>query len=557
MICDLPYNVLNRIVRFSDRNDRIKLAGLNRELNHIVCTWLYNTIIIVDNDHEIPHLDSAIYTLLRACDLPHFINCLNRRNFEFIDKLVVNTHSSEYSAAFSQLYHKLSEIWSSSDHVISFLNYDILSLRVTDSLNNYLELNSIQFAEYDDGDCILAKKSHKIQNLRNWFMFDILDFLVAPASEDLQRLGLYIESNHYQANADEGFTIEKPNFDNAKRNLANISELFLHSALAFVNFLALIRELKIPQLQLRRLSLTSTHRLRNDAILNFSQIINQFDLNNLEELELKISCARHHECRDLCMIRFFAEWKSYNQMRNIDTNIRKLSLVHHKSLTETAQFKEIVENFVFDSHFLNIREIYLNLSNTVRSPGTQLSIDLAKVVNKLHMLPELEVLHISSFMSEWMCGLPQLFPDVSGSYRDILVNRCPCKDCNVARSSFVELADLDKAKNYSHKVAWSDVQILSHSLGLLIDFSKPENVKFLQYITSLMKQLELIMERNLTSSGTMLDMKYMPISLNPDIEPFIKLMRHSCLKDIFQLISNQLSNLKQINFGGIVFAAGS
>lgn len=554
MISELPYNVLNRIVHLSGRNEQVVLSQLNREFNHVVCSWLYKTIMVVDDNYEIPYPNSHGYTFLSVSDLVRFTAGLNVKNFQFIHEIIVNTHNADVAAPLTQLYHRVSDLWNITDHMISFLNYDVLSLRITDSLNNYLELNSIQFAEYDDGDYILAKKSRKSRNLRNWFVFNILHFLVAPASDELHRLSLFIESNHYQGNSDEGFTIEKPNFNNARSNLSRISELFLHSALAAVKFLGLIQELDIPQLQLRRLSLTSIHRLRNDAVLNFQQIIRQFNLNNLEELELKISCNRHHECLDMCMVRFFADWKTYNAIHGFESNIRKLSLVHHKSLSETIQFKGIIEEFVFDSLFSNVREIYLNLSNTVRSPGPQLSIDLAKVIDRLHMVPELEILHISSFMCEWMWGLPRLFKEQTDSYHGILTNRCGCTECKSTRANFMELAELDKAKHYSHKVTFSEVGNLAPPLESAIDFSKIENIKFLQYISGLMKQLELIMERNLASSGTMLDMHHMPVSANPDIEPFKKLIAHSCLNEIYNSMKNRLRYLKSVNFGGITLS---
>ncbi|GEQ70993.1 hypothetical protein JCM33374_g4674 [Metschnikowia sp. JCM 33374] len=508
-MCELPYNVLNRIVRLSDRNDQIKLAQLNRELNHVVYSRLYKTIMVVDDTYELPVAEVVSYTMVRACDLIRFVECLNIRNFQFVDKVIINTHSTEVSVSVMKFYHKVSELWNNTGHTISFVNYDVLSLRVTDSLNNYLESNSIQFTEYDDGDYILAKKSRKIRNLHAWFMFDISDFLVAPTSEALTRLGLYIENNHYRGNADAGFTIEKPDYNNARYNLSRLTELFLHSALASVNFSSLFQELEMPQLQLRRLSLTSTHRLRNDAVLNFQQVIHQFNLNGLEELELKMSCTRHHECSDSCMVRFFSDWKTYNIVHGLESKIRKLSLIHHKSLSETTQFKRIVEEFVFDSHFSNVREIYINLSNTVRSPGPQLSVDLGTVIDRLVMVPELEVLHISSFMSEWMWGLPSLFDSQANSYHDILMNGCTCHECNSTRCNFMELAELDKAKNYSHKVTFSDIGESSRVSESSIDFSRIENIKFLRFISGLMKQQESIMERNITSSGTMCHVEYM------------------------------------------------
>lgn len=538
-----PLNVIDTIVEFSSFEDKVKLAQTSRDFKHAVYSLLYKSIMIVDEGSY----ENLTHMVISSNRLSAFANSLSLSNFQYIDRIIINTHSTDVGSHVLALFEKLSSLWEQCDHVIDFLHYDILSLRASNSLNNYLELNSVSLAEYDDLDCIVTRRGCKMMNLRTWFMFGIDQFLAAPANENLERLSFYIESNFYQ---ESGLTLG----ENAPlQNLLRLSEVFLHSPLAFLKFSDMLTELGAPRLSIRRLSITSTHRMRNDASLNFTSINRQFDLNNLEELELKISCGRAHECQDLCMVKFFEDWHNHNTQSGMMVKIRKLSIIHHKSLAETSQFKRIVEQHVIGPDFSSLRELYLNLSDSVRTPQNN-NIDTLKVLRNISNMYNLEKLHISSFMSEWVSGLPAVFSEItpdqvrSENYHDMLINRCSCLECNQTRSVFVELAKLDKTNNYSHRVKLSDVN--PYLVESCVDFSKIENVKFLQFVGGALKRDETVMERNITRSGTMLDMDNM-IQMKSEAMPFRKLLLHSCVEDLCNALKQRCASLRNVDFGGI------
>lgn len=161
----------------------------------------------------------------------------------------------------------------------------------------------------------------------------------------------------------------------------------------------MLQHLNTLRLSLDRLSITSVHRLVHDAQFKFAQMMTHFDLNNAADLELRINCSCRHECQDTCMVQSFADWVSFNARCDIESLVRKLSIVHHKSVTELAQFKHILENYAFSALFPNIEELYVNCSNS--NCASQIGrLDLRKIISKLHHVPKFRVLHLSSFF----CG---------------------------------------------------------------------------------------------------------------------------------------------------------
>lgn len=547
----LPNIILDTIVEFAASDDLPKLLRLNSAFHRAVSRFRYRKVLILDDEavRSGDFCQPSSPTILRASQLEEFANCLNQSSVQHLREIVINTHSADTAGPLVALYSKLSRLWVCLERPIAFINYDILALRAAGSFNGFLDLNSQTVAEYEE-DCIVTKRqaSHK---LRNWFMSDIALFLGAGRNSNLERLSFYIEANSYQGDSIVLTNKVCDEYAHTVKNLTGISELLLHSPLSFVRVSEMMSQLKVDQLQLRKLSLTSSHRAMNNAQLNFGSIIRLFNLNELEELELRLSCLSFLECENTCMVGFFQDWRDYNSAQGETAKIRKFCLAHHKYLRDTTQFKTIIEDFGLNGLFPELVELHVNLSNTTKSPDSHLVIDLARVLSQLTFVPKLEVLCLPSFMCEWVPSLGQIFNEPASSFYDILTNRCQCDLCDHARSKFAELAKLDKAKHYSHRVKLSDIKN-PFLVETFIDFSRDENVKFLQYVAGALMKKNVILERNLSSSGTMLDMENMRLMLNLEILPFEVLIRHCCLNDLFSLMRTKVSGLRHANFGGVV-----
>lgn len=538
---DLPNNVWDRVVLFSDPRTQARLALVDGYLRNHIYTRLYRNIMIVDAD--VVPMPNGLWTVLRKQDLGAFVSCLNVLTFVYIDKVLINTHSADHADLVLALYHKMRLLWAQCRHVVDFVNLDVQTLRTIGSLNRFLvSENPLLQNDDDDEACRLIvandPKSYLHKSLKTWFFTDMAQLLAAAPNSNLHRLHIYVENNSYMGTPSLTPTAT------AAKHMAQISELFIHSPLALLQVSQVLGATSWPPLRLRRLSLASTHRVRNNAMLDFQHMNRLFDLNNLEELELKLSCGWQRECQDSCMEVFFDQWARHNRQHGVQAKIHKFALVHYKSLNETKQFKHIVEKHVFSGLLPNLREAYINLSNGVRCP--EHSIDMKTVLLNFVHVPDLEVLHMSSFMCEWVKPLTRVFDGTSP--HGILVNRCSCKECQHTRSGFKELALLDKCNNYSHKM---DLSSFGACAADCVDFSQVENIKFLQYLAMLLRHKELVMERNLCSTGTMLDMADMP-SVHTPTERFELLFRHSCLDELYQQMSARLDNLRYVNFGGIV-----
>ncbi|QRG37348.1 hypothetical protein FDK38_001721 [Candidozyma auris] len=554
-LTDLPNNVLDTILDNCDQQSQLTLARMTYYLRFRVYESLYRNIMVVESDRQWycgTNADSHGWTLLPAAKLHQFADCLNLVTFRFIRKFVVNTHGNDNDSSLLYLYDRMATFWSQLPHTLCMINHDVLSLRCVRSLTNFLASNSVQCIDNEDEDnCEVKRKDQKVLNLSNWFVFSTSEFLALPANPILEQLNMYVESNAYLQNTENVQSVFYGSYEAPTQNLRNLSRLYLHSPLAFLRFTEMADNLGVSDLKLKVFSISTSHRARNNAITDFYKIRHYVDLNHLEELELKMNCTRSHECSASCIFSFFESWKQYNQYYGLSTNLKKLAIVHYKSLGDTAQFKNVVENHVFSELFGSLEEVFINLSDSVKSTNDQYSIDVSKVCSQLHSVPNLTSLHISSFMNEWVSHLPQLFDKRTTTSQDLLVNQCNCDNCKYSRSYFVELARLDKSNNYSHKGKPSDVEITSAEVTTSVDFSEIANIKFLQYVAGQFRRQEHCMERNLHSVGSMLNMHEMPLESNEETNKFSSLLMHSCLNDFAALLVQHAPKLRMLNLGGV------
>lgn len=540
-LTDLPDSVLDDIVLFSEKHLQLTLAQLSPYFRHQVYKSLYGKVTIVDSTQG---LRSSGATLVCTHTVQQFAACLNLTTFTYIRKVVVNTHTTNCAQPLLALYEKLSLLWNFCDHAIEFVNYDVLSLRTANSLNSFLAQNSLQFMDVDEESCVVTRKDQKFSNLKNWFFIDTAEFLAAPYNDQLTQLNLYVESNAY-GNTEDRNQIAISDFSDALRNLQNLSAVFLHSPLAYLKFTSMLEVTECPLLNLTRLSITSSHRARNNAPLNFESLNKFFNLNNLQELEIQLCCVFHHECSNHCMIKFFEDWKVHNHQQGETAKIKKFALVNYKTLGEAVQFKYIVENYLLSSLFSNMEVLYLNYDLS----STTLNMDWTKICSGLENLPNLEVLHISKFVNDWLRGVSDLVSQRNLRSWEVMLNRCQCEICSHYRSGFSELARVDKSNHYNHKVRLGDLPRQDPQTS--IDFDREENVKYLQYMANELRKEEVIMEQNLHSTGTMLNMGDMPTIYNAELDPFRVMVRHSCLEEVFHIVK-QRAPIRKVNFGGIV-----
>lgn len=541
-----PPNVIESIVNYATPEDKLKLALVNDYYRHIVYCSMYRKILIVDNIAEISTCPVGC-TMVEAANLPLFAANLSQQNFQYVKEIAISTRSGCNPIAVLELFDKISKLWNSSSHRISFLIYDVVTLRATSSIDNYLEHNLLSLTDCEDE--VLTCRNRKMVNLTNWLMADMTQFVCAPLNPALKQLSFYVESTFHQDRFHSCEMPEQLNFSVPRQNLAALSTLFLHTPLAFMKFIEMVEQVDAGQLKLNKLSLTCSHRIANDARLDFSRIMAHIDLNEVSELELRINCIRRHECQNSCLIKFFYEWNRFNTQHDIQSKVKKLAIVHHKSAGDQAQFKDILENHIFSPLFSGMTELLVNCSNTTR-PSRDNVVDMSEIMRNLHHVPELRRIHLSSFFCEWAAGVPCVFQNESHSYFHVLTNRCSCESCNTRRGMFTKLAELDKCNNYNHKLKLGD---LSRPLTpeSWIDYSIEANVKFFQYLGAELRKQEAIMEQNLASTGTMLDMENVPILKLPHVQVFKELFVHSCFQEIYHEMTKVIVNLQEINFGGI------
>lgn len=543
-LTDLPDNVLDDIVLFSCRLLQLTLAQLSPCFRHQVNKKLYRKITVVDSTEGVI---AATSTLVCTHAVQQFAACLNPHTFRYIQKIVVNTHTTNCAQPLLALYERLSGLWNVYDHAIEFVNYDVLSLRTANSLNSFLAQNSLQYMDVDEESCVVTRKDKKSSNLKNWFFVDTEEFMSAPYNDELKQLNLYVESNAYGNCQSREEIVHLDTFDDALRNLGGLDAVFLHSPLAYLKFTEMLATVQSPQLQLKRLSVTCSHRARNNAPLDFHHLNKFFDLNNLEELEVQLCCVFHHECSNQCMTKLFEDWRMFNLEHSVSTNLKKIALVNYKTLGEAVQFKYIVENHVLSPLFAGLTECHLNFDLST----TALSIDWKKVCDGLKNLPHLRALHISKFVDDWLRGLLDLVEEDQMCSWEVMLNRCQCDSCNHYRSSFSELARVDKSNHYNHKVRLDDIDT-QNARTSSIDFDREENIKYLQYVANQLRKEEVIMEQNLHSTGTMLNLSDMPRVHNKELDPFRDMVRHSCLEELFRTLKQCVPLLHTVNFGGIV-----
>lgn len=557
LLMDLPYNVLDDIISFTDKHDWNNLSSVSRIFRYKVDQYIYKHIMIIDSEN----IKSKDFTVLPVARLPLFAKCLNSFTFQFIDKIVIHSQSNFNSYNYQILYDTLSNLWDpeSENHKLRLFNFDINNLRAFQSFNHHLNSMSIEYIENEDEDsCELTQKNHKVNNLKNWIIFDVNEFCMLSYNPNLEDLDLCIERPLYA-------TTSRPLTQLLTRavysNLANVTNLYLNlpMSISFLKDVYHIRQFQF--LKIEKLSLTSSHCFRHEPC--YFEDLNRFiNFNQLKELELKVNCTLTH-CTENCLPKFFQDWFTYNNLHRCLINLNKLVVINYKSnnsVSNLNQFNTIIENYIFNANFESVEEITININDFTKldlgRPRTngnifntlqQTNSNIKNIFNGFSNLPLLKNLVISDFFYKWLKDLPQLVNSPL-NYFDFLVNQCNCSDCNETRFVFKELARSGHNQTFSLVKPLKSYPIPTTTK---INIDDKANLQYLNFIISQLKHEFIYLNQNLFSVNSLLNTNDKPLMFNDDVLVFNKLFLHSCLFDIVQLMKTTLPSLNTINLGGI------
>ncbi|CAG85472.2 DEHA2B11836p [Debaryomyces hansenii CBS767] len=537
-VLDLPYNVLDDIIGYLNQSDLVSLGRTNRVFHSKVNQMLYKRIMILDSEG---HNDQ--YSLLDVRNVGPFARELTKENFQLIEKVVIHTQSNLIEYNYKELYDSFIRQWEKVKHPIYFVNLDINNLRKYQSFNNYISQESIQYSENEDEQSFEVDVQDTIlNNLTNWIAFDINELISLPYNPSLRHLNLFIEQSFLLD------PIERLN-RNVLRNMENLKALYLNSPKSTSVFIKTFSG-KV-KLNLRKLSLSSSHTFKADSLLTFREVSQLVNFQDLEELELKINCTNHY-CPNECMVQFFRDW--FSSCRD-PLALAKLVLINFKSNPHTdnlLQFNKLIENELFCSMISNLREIYLNINDLTKlTLDNKSSLNYNKFFKNLSRLPNLAKIVIPDFFNDWVVNLPRLF-NKRTNFFDLLVNQCDCKVCNDTRLTFNKLSTLDSKNHFQHDFD-NFTNSSADSSSIQIDTTSESNLKFLNYIVRKLKQQFIYLNQNLYSINSILNSNDRPLLINRDLDQFKNLFLHSCLLNLIKLFKIHIPSLRSINLGGIQY----
>lgn len=553
LLIDLPYNVIDTIVSFTHPADLNSLAAVNPMLRCKVNQSIYHKIMIVD----VP-VSTKGYTVLPVSKLDQFCRCLNSYTFQFINRIVIHCQSNIDNYDYQILYETLSRLWENSNaHKLKLFNFDIHNLRTFQSFNQYLNSRSIQYIENEDEDnCELTQRNLKVNNLKNWIVFDINELSYLPYNPNLEELDVCFESSL--------LTITTKPLDQIVNrallsNLSNLKSLYLNTPMSFSIINSLVQSHPIKLNNLRKLSLTASHCFRYGQ-LKFHDIITYIDLNKLQDLEIKLNCTLNH-CPDHCILKFFHDWFQYNQTHNKSINLNKLVIINYKannSDTNIAQFNQLIQQFVVSHQFNSVENLVINVDdltklNLNRTANVNNPNGLQVFLSSLPNLNNLKTLTVPDFFYRSMREVPGLLKRDDYHHFDILVNQCRCHECNSTRSLFKHLARTGYQNNLKFHLSDADYYDDDQPIGYQkINLDDKVNLQYLHFIISQLKHEFIYLNQNLYSVNSHLNANDKPFVFNDKLVQFNKLFLHSSLYEVTNLIKASAPLLTSINLGGVL-----
>lgn len=537
-LLDLPYNVLDNIITYVDQRNLVALGQTNQFFHTKVNDLLYKKIMVLDSKGS-----SDEYSVLNVERLKDFAWSLSTENFQRIERVVIYSQSNMIEYNYRVLYDSFIGQWEKVKHPIYFVNMDINNLRKHQSFNNYVSQESLRYSENEDEQsCEIDVQDTILNNLSNWITFDINELINLPYNPNLTQLNLFIEQLFLLD------PIDRLN-RNVLDNLNKLQVLYLNLPVSTSVFTKVFSD-KV-KLNLNKLSITSSHTFKDESLMTFRDISKYINLQDLEELELKINCTNHY-CPNQCIVKFFQDW-----FRSDDQPLKltKLVLINYKSnpnKNNLHQFNQLIEGGLFSPKLSNLQEIYLNINDLSKvSLDNKSSLDYNKFISNLSKLPSLTKLVIPDFFNDWIVNLPKLF-NKRTNFFDLLVNQCDCQECDDTRLYFNKLSTYDSNNHFQHDFdKFTNSSVTSSKIK--IDTTCEPNLKFLKYVIRQLKHQFIYLNQNLYSINSILNANDRPLVINNDINQFRSLFLHSCLLKLIKLLRIHVPSLSCVNFGGIQY----
>lgn len=563
----LPYELLNIVINSLDQQELVALSYVNRYLNRLCNIRIYRKIILCDDHPKVASTDSRFdeyYSCLPISHMAPFANNLTASNFSLVHKLIIHSQSNFIVNDYSKLYVRFFKLWDLiPSHNITFINFDIGNLRHYQSINQFVFNNS---TEYLEDDCVSKPVNLKINNLKNWTIFNFDELFQLPYNRNLQELDIFIENESlFNTTKDTPpAAIPAP----LMNNLATLQGLYLNSPISTAMFLNYFNSTGITQLDIplmrnmSKLSITSSHTHWYESRLTFESLSLLVDINQLDQLELKLNCL-HHDCD--CILQFF------NDLQNAahGSILRKLSIINYKSNNlrqNLYQFNCLLSCPDFLSKFESLESLYLNINDFIRLDSTSnhaINFSIQKLINTVSHLPNLQNLVIPDFFNNWLVNLPDFFHKMDGrnhdsvrrSYFDTLLNQCECSSCCQTRFLFNSLSSYDSNNNYKHEFKSFSInastQGSSNLSGSKIGTNK-SNINFLNYLISKLKQQFKYLNQNLFLINSIINSNDKPFLNNDDLVDYNRLFLHNCLYRLVDIIKRENPKLTAVNLGGVL-----
>lgn len=521
MLTDLPPEILCSILDLLDQNDLVKTSLLSKRLHQISCWKLYNTIYIVSS--PIP----GSHTNLNVDHLDKFVANLSVANFAWVQKIKIYAQLAIHVNDYSLLYTRIYKLWDHvPNHGVELANFDISNLRNFQSINQFIRNHSTSYLE---DDCVNVHKNLKINNLQNWFIFNMDELLELPYNRNLKKLNISF---------DRVGKTELSIPQNLYYNLNTIEELYLNST-SSTSYLRSFGTLS----NLKSLSVTSSHSYKDLSLLTFgslSSIIGQ-----LHHFELKINCM-HNGCT--CINRFFDE------MAVVPNNIQQFVLINYKSMNlkqNLLQFETLLNNPNFYRSISTTKSLYLSINDLIKLDSSfSNNFSIKKLVHNLKSLKHLEQVNIPDFFNNWLKNVSLIHDNTNMSYFDLILNNCACPDCYKVRRKFLKLSNMDSKNNFKHTFSKKiDLDPNESPIAKKIDFNK-SNINFLNYLISELKKQSILISQNLFSINTIINVDEKLFINDDNLHEYKQLFMHSSLNRLLSMMVEGRESL-QMNLGGV------
>ncbi|CAN3373912.1 hypothetical protein DIURU_005584 [Diutina rugosa] len=527
----LPIEVVERILDHTDRPSQLALARTSRAFRHVVNRRLYKQIMLVNQP-----IQKDDYTTLALDRLQKFCDELSPYNFQFINKVIIQTQSDpSASISYTGLYKKMLRLWDLLPrHQITVINYDLNNLRIHQSLNQYIYKYTSHYV-IEDSCLDQTHINYKINNLHNWMIFDYSELNQLPVNPNLRELHIFIERSNHQMSKQDDVPLK------VLRNFANLESLYLTTPLAtsqlqryFANFDFAGHGPVFSQL--RQLSVCNLHSYKDHSLLTYEGMSRILPFEQLESLELKLSCT-HHDCD--CILQFFIDMPYMPNLKHfmlINTNTKS-------SQSNMAQYQQLLESPEFFRKIDHCESLYLNINelNTL-TLGVRSEFKFSKLCEQFKSFEQLKSVTLPDFFNHWLATVPDFF--------DQTMNVCKCTECIETRGHFAKRAKMFSPRSEAPLAPVTPDQEDTNPSNTLL--TNESSVKYLNYIASQAKKQHRYINENLSSINSIITSAEKPVMKDSSLERYKRLFSHNYVGYLARTIKGDQPEMKVI-LGGMEF----